>query len=129
MELTLILLAAILGFTIVIISVPPILRVARAKKLFDTNDDRKIHTSDIPPLGGVAIFLGFVLSTIIATDGYSFDSLKYIIAGIIKTNNSLSNNFILKSTLKFFFIFLILRRIKKGRNNIEISIHNIFFDF
>jgi UDP-GlcNAc:undecaprenyl-phosphate GlcNAc-1-phosphate transferase len=34
-------------------------------------------------LGGIAIFLGFVLSTIIATDGYSFDSLKYIIASII----------------------------------------------
>lgn len=83
MELLLILLAAILGFTIVLISVPPILRVAREKKLFDTNDERKIHTSDIPPLGGVAIFLGFVLSTIIATDGYSFDSLKYIIASII----------------------------------------------
>ena len=83
MELTLILLAAILGFIIVIISVPPILRVAREKKLFDTKDERKIHTSDIPPLGGIAIFLGFVLSTIIATDGYSFDSLKYIIASII----------------------------------------------
>jgi UDP-N-acetylmuramyl pentapeptide phosphotransferase/UDP-N-acetylglucosamine-1-phosphate transferase len=83
MEFLLILLAAILGFTIVIISVPPILRVAREKKLFDTVDERKTHTSDVPPLGGVAIFLGFLLSTIIATDGYSFDSLKYIIASII----------------------------------------------
>lgn len=83
MEIFLILLAAILGFTIVIISVPPILRVAREKKLFDATDERKIHSDNIPPLGGVAIFLGFVLSTIIATDGYSFDSLKYIIASII----------------------------------------------
>ncbi|MFW5752188.1 MAG: glycosyltransferase family 4 protein, partial [bacterium] len=83
MENVLILLATLLGFTIVIISIPPVLRVAREKKLFDTKNERKIHTSDIPPLGGIAIFLGVVLSTIVATDGYSFDSLKYIIASII----------------------------------------------
>lgn len=83
MEFYLILLAVSLGFTLVVISIPPILKVAREKKLFDTIDKRKIHTTPIPPLGGVAIFIGFVLSTIIATDGYSFESLKYIIASII----------------------------------------------
>ena len=83
MEVFLILLAIVLGFSIVVISVPPILRVARQKQLFDSVDERKIHTSSVPPLGGVAIFLGFVLSTIVSTDGYSFDSLKYIIASII----------------------------------------------
>lgn len=77
------LLAIVLGFTLVIIAVPPISRVARQKQLFDSVDERKIHTSSVPPLGGVAIFLGFILSTIISTDGYSFDSLKYIIASII----------------------------------------------
>lgn len=77
------LLAFTLGFSIVILSVPPILRVARAKKLYDSFDERKLHTEAIPPLGGVGIFLGFILSTIISTDGYTFDSLKYIIAAVI----------------------------------------------
>ncbi|WP_175552472.1 MraY family glycosyltransferase [Tangfeifania diversioriginum] len=83
MEFFLILLAVFLSFMLVIISIPPILRVAREKKLFDTINNRKIHTTPTPPLGGVAIFIGFVLSTIIATNGYSFESLKYIVASII----------------------------------------------
>lgn len=83
MEFFLILLAVSLSFMLVVIIIPPILRVAREKKLFDTINNRKIHTTPVPPLGGVAIFIGFVLSTIVATDGYSFESLKYIVASII----------------------------------------------
>lgn len=82
-ELFLNILSFTLAFSIAIIVVPPILRVAHAKKLFDSFNDRKIHTQTIPPLGGVGIFIGFILSTIISTDGYSFDSLKYIIASVI----------------------------------------------
>lgn len=77
------LLAFTLGFSIVILAIPPILRVARAKKLYDSFNERKLHTKAIPPLGGVGIFPGFILSTIISTDGYTFDSLKYIIAAVI----------------------------------------------
>jgi len=83
METILILGALIIGFTLVLLTVPPILRVARAKNLYDSFDERKIHKGSIPALGGVAIFIGFILSTIVATDGYSFDSLKYIIAAVI----------------------------------------------
>lgn len=83
MEILLVIGAFLIAFVLVLISVPPILRVAKAKKLYDTFNERKIHTQVIPPLGGVAIFIGFVLSSIIATDGLSFDSLKYIIASVI----------------------------------------------
>ncbi|MEN8117868.1 MAG: MraY family glycosyltransferase [Bacteroidota bacterium] len=83
MEILLMLSALFIGFILTIIAVPPILRVARAKKMFDINGGRKIHKQVVPPLGGVAIFIGFVLSTIFFTDGLSFDSLKYIIAAII----------------------------------------------
>ena len=83
MELFLTLGAFFLGLIIVLIVVPPIVRVAQQKKLFEPFDKRKIHTKIVPPLGGVAIFIGFVLSSIIATDGLSFDSLKYIIASVI----------------------------------------------
>jgi UDP-GlcNAc:undecaprenyl-phosphate GlcNAc-1-phosphate transferase len=76
-------LAIILSFILVVICIPPIVRVASAKKLFDQNDDRKIHKTVVPALGGVAIFIGFVISTIVSTNGFSFDELKYIIAAII----------------------------------------------
>lgn len=75
--------AFIIGFILVIVSVPPIIQVAIAKRLFEPFSERKIHTKTVPPLGGVAIFIGFTISSIVATDGLSFDSLKYIIASVI----------------------------------------------
>lgn len=83
MELILTIGAFIIAFLLVMISVPPIIRIAHAKHLFEPFEERKIHTKIVPPLGGVAIFIGFTLSSIIATDGLSFDSLKYIIASVI----------------------------------------------
>ena len=83
MELFLNTMSFLLGFIIVIIVIPPILNVAHAKGLFDPLSSRKVHKNKIPPMGGVAIFLGFLLSTIISTGGYIFFELKYIIAGVL----------------------------------------------
>ena len=83
MEIMLIFVALVLSFILVLIVIPSILSVARAKKIYEPFDKRKIHTQIIPPLGGVAIFFGVTLSTIIASDGYSFDSLKYKIAAVM----------------------------------------------
>ncbi len=65
------------------ISIPLIINKANAKHLFEPFETRKIHTTTVPPMGGVAIFIGFTISSIIATDGISFDALKYIIASVI----------------------------------------------
>ena len=83
MDLILTVGAFIIGFILVVVSIPSIIRVASAKHLFEPFDERKIHTKVVPPMGGVAIFIGFALSSIIATDGISFDALKYIIASVI----------------------------------------------
>lgn len=83
MDLLLLFSAFVLSLLLVIITVPPIIRTAKAKGLFEPFEERKIHTKIVPPLGGVAIFIAFVLSTIICTDGFNFTSLKYIIAGVI----------------------------------------------
>ena len=45
---------------------PIILRIARAKGWFDLPNDRKIHTNPIPRLGGVGIFISFVVSALAA---------------------------------------------------------------
>jgi UDP-GlcNAc:undecaprenyl-phosphate/decaprenyl-phosphate GlcNAc-1-phosphate transferase len=78
-----IVLASGLGFVIAVAIIPPVLKVARCCNLFDTPSDRKIHTCAIPPLGGIAIFLGFVLSSIVASHLLDFYPLKYIIAATI----------------------------------------------
>lgn len=54
------------AFFLSALSMPMILRFAHRKKLYDTIDDRKIHTGNIPRLGGVGIFLSFI-ATIVAT--------------------------------------------------------------
>ncbi len=82
MELVLVISAFVISFILTNIIIPPIVKVAHAKKLFDPIEGRKIHTEIVPPLGGIAIFASFVLSAIIATDGLSFDALKYIVAAV-----------------------------------------------
>jgi UDP-N-acetylmuramyl pentapeptide phosphotransferase/UDP-N-acetylglucosamine-1-phosphate transferase len=73
----------ILGFGLVYFSIPPLIRVSVAKHLYDTPNERKASKVVVPTIGGVAIFIGFILSTIIATDGFSFAELKYLIAAVI----------------------------------------------
>lgn len=51
-----------LSFAIAFFILPAVMRVARDKKLFDVPDARKLHTKQISSLGGVGIFIGFLLS-------------------------------------------------------------------
>ncbi len=82
MELILVTSAFVIGFIFTNVMIPPIVKVAHAKRLFDPCTGRKIHKQVVPPLGGIAIFAGIVISAIIATDGLSFDALKYIVAAV-----------------------------------------------
>jgi len=59
MELILTIGAFIIGFILVMVSIPPIIRVAHSKRLFEPFDERKIHSKIVPPMGGVAIFFVF----------------------------------------------------------------------
>lgn len=56
------LLAILTSFYITFRSLPVIISVARDKKLIDTPDARKIHTEPVPSLGGIGIFVGFLLT-------------------------------------------------------------------
>jgi len=59
------LLVFIVAFIVSLISVPSIIKVANEKSLFDKpSEGRKIHTTSIPNLGGVSIFLGFYFSVL-----------------------------------------------------------------
>ena len=78
-----IILAFVIGFSVVVAVIPPILKVARAKKLFDCPDFRKIHKQEIPQLGGIAIFGGLIFGATFLLEDHSFISLKYIMLSII----------------------------------------------
>lgn len=74
---------SILAFGITSIVIPSIIKLSRDKHLFDKPDQRKSHTSEIPTLGGAAIFLGMLIPTMLI-GGISFEhELKYIILGLL----------------------------------------------
>ena len=56
-----ILLSAGLAFFITFFAIPLVIKVAKDKKLFDEPDERKVHKTVIPTLGGLGIFAGFIL--------------------------------------------------------------------
>lgn len=105
MKYILVLSAIALSFALVILSIPPILRISRAKNLYEPFEERKIHTRLIPPLGGVAIFIGFLLASVLASYQIDFNSLKYVIlAATIMFFIGLKDDLIVISARKKFLI-------------------------
>lgn len=55
----------LLSFTISVFLIPIIIRLSHYQNWYDRHDERKVHDGDIPRIGGVGIFYGFMFSTII----------------------------------------------------------------
>ena len=64
-------------------AIPIVVRVTSLKGLIDSPDFRKIHKKDIPTLGGVALFAGFMFGFLIAINGYMHGVSYFILAMII----------------------------------------------
>ncbi len=72
-----------LAFLITFVSIPPVLEVARAKKLYAVPNGRTSHEHVTPNLGGLAIFTGFIISSMIFVQIAKIPYMQYIIAGAI----------------------------------------------
>jgi UDP-N-acetylmuramyl pentapeptide phosphotransferase/UDP-N-acetylglucosamine-1-phosphate transferase len=71
------------AFFITYIVIPSIVKVSNLKGLFDRPNDRTSHTGNIPTLGGVAVFIGWILTfTIFSGSGIDHE-LKYIIGAML----------------------------------------------
>lgn len=75
-----ILLSAALAFLITFFAIPVIIQVAKDKKLFDEPDERKVHKNVIPTLGGLGIFAGFIIATLMGVPSAISSELQYIAA-------------------------------------------------
>lgn len=58
----------LLSFIITLLAIPAIIQIAKMKKLYDIPDDRKIHHTLVPSLGGVGIFAGFLIALLLLSD-------------------------------------------------------------
>ncbi len=64
-----------------VIAIPTIIAVARAKRLFDTLNGRTSHLVKTPTLGGLSIFAGFLISSLVFLNIKQIPDIQYIIAG------------------------------------------------
>ena len=78
-----ILLTAALSFLITFFAIPVIIQVAKDKKLFDEPDERKVHKAVIPTLGGLGIFAGFIVATLMGVPQGITTELQYFAAASI----------------------------------------------
>jgi UDP-GlcNAc:undecaprenyl-phosphate/decaprenyl-phosphate GlcNAc-1-phosphate transferase len=75
-----ILLSGALAFLITFFAIPVIIQVAKDKKLFDEPDERKVHKTVIPTLGGLGIFAGFIVATLMGVPSGITSELQYFAA-------------------------------------------------
>lgn len=59
-----ILLSLLTAFTVCLLTIPVIIRFAKKFNLLDTPNSRKLHASPMPTLGGIAIFIGMMISLV-----------------------------------------------------------------
>lgn len=69
-----------ISFAITFLAIPVIITVAEQKKLFDIPDERKVHRTPIPSLGGLGIFAGFMLACLIAIPYPQASNFQYYFA-------------------------------------------------
>lgn len=78
-----ILLSGGLAFLITFFSIPVIIEVAKNKKLFDEPEERKVHKGVIPTLGGLGIFAGFIIASLLGVPSSVPPVFQYFVAAIM----------------------------------------------
>ena len=75
--------ACLVSFIITFIAIPSIVRVSTIKNLVALPNGRTSHIKPTPNLGGVAIFAGVIISSVLFTGITTAHELKFIIAAMI----------------------------------------------
>ena len=74
------LMALATSFIVTFVAIPSIIGIAKKKHLFDEPDERKSHSSNIPTLGGIAIFGGFIIALSIWSNMRELNLIQYVLA-------------------------------------------------
>jgi UDP-GlcNAc:undecaprenyl-phosphate/decaprenyl-phosphate GlcNAc-1-phosphate transferase len=108
------------AFLIAVFAIPSIIHVAHTKNLLDTPNQRTVHESLTPRLGGLAIFAGFMSAlTIFGELNYS---IQHLLAGsIILFFIGLKDDIVTVSAFKKFFVQVLAAGIVMFMGNIRIT--------
>jgi len=72
-----------IAFLITLFLIPSIVEIARAKSLTAEPNGRSSHSKSIPTLGGIAIFTGVAISSLIFFSFSTFPKFQFTIAGLL----------------------------------------------
>jgi len=75
--------AFLIGLILVYISIPVIVRISNEKHLYDEPNERRINKTVVPNLGGVALFIGVSIATLLSLHQLEFIEFRYIQASLI----------------------------------------------
>jgi UDP-N-acetylmuramyl pentapeptide phosphotransferase/UDP-N-acetylglucosamine-1-phosphate transferase len=75
--------ACVTAFLISFMILPLIIKYTLSKNLVDIPGRRKIHKKVTPSLGGIAIFIGFLVATLIWMNYAQWDYIRYILASLL----------------------------------------------
>lgn len=78
-----VILTASVSFIISFLAIPVVLQIADQKKLFDVPDERKVHTHPVASLGGVGIFGGFLLASLLSISVQQSYEFQYFFASAL----------------------------------------------
>jgi len=73
----------ITSFILTYVVIPPIVKVSNVKNLMDVPDHRKLNKAVVPTLGGIAIFIGLNLSSLLFMPTETAVELRFLFAAII----------------------------------------------
>lgn len=75
--------ACVTAFLISFVTLPVIIKYSLEKNLVDVPDRRKVHRKLTPSMGGVPIFIGFLLAVIIWMDFTHWESIRFVLASLL----------------------------------------------
>lgn len=122
------LLTGSVSFLITLIAIPAIMRVAEQKGLYDEPDARKLHTRAIASLGGVGIFMGFLLAMLLTVSLQAHPEFQYFFAAAtVIFFLGIKDDILILSPLKKFLVQLAAAAILIHLGGIRIdSMHGLF---
>jgi UDP-N-acetylmuramyl pentapeptide phosphotransferase/UDP-N-acetylglucosamine-1-phosphate transferase len=74
--------ACVTAFLISFITLPVIIKYFLSKNLVDTPGRRKIHKKVTPSMGGISIFIGFLIATLIWMDFSEWQTSRYVLSSL-----------------------------------------------
>jgi UDP-GlcNAc:undecaprenyl-phosphate/decaprenyl-phosphate GlcNAc-1-phosphate transferase len=117
-----VLLSLAISFTITFLAIPAIITVAESKKLFDIPDERKIHQAHIPSLGGLGIFAGFMLASLLSIRlGAATEFQYFLAAALVMFFLGLKDDILVISPIKKFIGQVLASFLIIYKGNVQIT--------